>query len=93
MGRVGGSTQELVGVDHNKNKIGRDLLAFARTERHADRSQDWIYLATELMAENLRLYHPAFFPAFLSAVVADMALVWRLGPSPPTAGADDRPTL
>ena len=41
----GGRIDPRVGVDHNKNKIGRDLLAFARTERHADRSQDWIYLA------------------------------------------------
>ena len=49
--------------------------------------------STELMAENLKLYLLAFFPAFLSAVVADMALGRRLGPSPPRAGADDRPTL
>ena len=41
--------------------------------------------STELEAENLKLYLLAFFPAFLSAVVADMALGRRLGPSPPRA--------
>ena len=39
----GGWADPRVGVDHNKNKIGRFLLAFARMERHTDRKIGFIW--------------------------------------------------